>query len=43
MDKIKLLKERKERLLAVGKGIRAEIDALVDKSSFVELSAFSFS
>ena len=43
MDKIKLLKERKERLLAVGKGIRAEIDAFVDKSSFVELSAFSFS
>lgn len=43
MDKIKLLKERKEKLFAAGKTIRAEIDALVDKGSFVELSTFSFS
>ncbi|MDE6850820.1 MAG: hypothetical protein K2J54_05800, partial [Clostridia bacterium] len=43
MDKIKLLKERKEKLLAAGKTVRAEIDTLVDKGSFVELSAFSFS
>ncbi|MCM1437981.1 MAG: hypothetical protein NC131_02050 [Roseburia sp.] len=43
MDKIKLLKERRERLLAAGKSVRSEIDALVDKGSFVELSAYSFS
>lgn len=43
MDKIKLLKERKEKLFAAGKTIRAEIDALVDKGSFVELSTYSFS
>lgn len=43
MDKIKLLKERKEKLFAAGKTVRAEIDALVDKGSFVELSTFSFS
>lgn len=43
MDKIKLLKERKQRLLAAGKGVRGDIDALVDKGSFVELSTYSFS
>lgn len=43
MDKIKLLKERKEKLFAAGKQVRAEIDALVDKGSFVELSTYSFS
>lgn len=43
MDKIKLLKERKERLLNASKTIRAEIDSLVDKDSFVEFSTFSFS
>lgn len=43
MDKIKLLKERKEKLFAAGKTIRAEIDSLVDKGSFVELSTYSFS
>lgn len=43
MDKIKLLKERKEKLFAAGKTVRAEIEALADKDSFVELSTFSFS
>ena len=43
MDKIKLLKERKEKLFAAGKTVRAEIDALIDKGSFVELSTYSFS
>lgn len=43
VDKIKLLKERKEKLFAAGKTVRAEIDALVDKGSFVELSTYSFS
>ncbi len=43
MDKIKLLQTRKQQLFAAGKTIRAEIDSLVDKDSFVELSSFSFS
>lgn len=43
MDKIQLLQERKAKLTAAGKEIRARIDALVDEKSFVELSAFSFS
>ena len=43
MDKIKLLQARKQQLFAAGKTIRAEIDSLVDKNSFVELSSFSFS
>lgn len=43
MDKIKLLKERKEKLFAAGKTVRAEIEALIDKGSFVELSTYSFS
>lgn len=43
MDKIKLLQARREQLLKAGKTIRQEIEALVDKDSFVELSSFSFS
>jgi len=43
MDKIQLLQERKAQLEAAGKDIRAQIAALVDDESFVELSAFSFS
>lgn len=43
MDKIKLLQERKAKLVDSGKEIRADIEALVDEASFVELSAFSFS
>lgn len=43
MDKIDLLRKRKEELLAAGREIRARISALCDESSFMELSAFSFS
>lgn len=43
MDKISLLQNRKEAILAAGKEIRAQIAALCDNDSFVELSAFSFS
>lgn len=43
MDKISLLQERKAKIEAAGKDLRAQIAALTDESSFVELSAFSFS
>ena len=43
MDKISLLQERKARITEAGKELRAQIDALTDENSFVELSAFSFS
>lgn len=43
MDKISLLQERKAKISAAGKEIRAQIAALTDENSFVELSAFSFS
>lgn len=43
MDKIKQLRERKSVIERAGKGIRAEIAALSDEDSFVELAAFSFS
>ena len=43
MDKIQLLQERKAKIKEAGKEVRARINALVDKNSFVELSAFSFS
>lgn len=43
MDKIQLLQKRKAQLEEAGKEIRAQILALVDTESFVELSAFSFS
>jgi len=43
MDKIQLLNSRKEKLKDVGKEVRADIKALIDEDSFVELSAFSFS
>ena len=43
MDKIQVLKERKETLRAAGKNVRARIAALVDEDSFVELGAFAFS
>lgn len=43
VDKIKLLQERRSKLLSAGKAIREDIAALVDKDSFVETSAFSFS
>lgn len=43
MDKITLLQKRKKQLIDAGKGVRADIDSLIDADSFVELSAFSFS
>ena len=43
MDKIQLLKERKEQLISAGQVVRREIAALCDEDSFVELAAFSFS
>ena len=43
MDKIHLLKTRREKLLASGKDIRKQISALVDESSFVEFDTYSFS
>lgn len=43
MDKIQLLQERKGKLAEAGKEIRADIGAIADAESFVELSAFSFS
>ena len=43
MDKIGLLKTRKDALLSAGNDIRKKISALVDENSFVELDAFSFS
>lgn len=43
MDKIKQLQARRQQLLDAGKNIREEINGLIDKDSFVELSAFSFS
>lgn len=43
MDKIKLLQERRNKLLAASKAIRKDIAELIDEDSFVETSAFSFS
>ena len=43
MDKIQLLQERKAKLVEAGKEVRSQIQAIADKDSFVELSAFSFS
>ncbi len=43
MDKLKLLQSRKKQIVEVGKSVRDDISALIDKDSFVELSAFSFS
>lgn len=43
MDKIQLLKARKEKLVQAGGKIREQIKSLIDEDSFVELSAFCFS
>lgn len=43
MDRISLLRKRKADLLAAGEAVRAQIAALTDEDSFMELSAFSFS
>ena len=43
MDKIQLLQDRMAKIEEASQEIRAQIRALVDAESFVELSAFSFS
>jgi len=43
MDKIKMLQERREKVIACSKEIRKVIFDLVDSDSFVELSGYSFS
>lgn len=43
MDKVSLLQKRKKQILDAGKGVRADINSLIDEDSFVELSCFSFS
>lgn len=43
MDNIKKLRERTDAIKAAGKAVRADIAALCDENSFVELSTFSFS
>ena len=43
MNKIDLLKTRRAKLLEAGKDIRADISALTDDGSFVELDAYAFS
>ncbi len=43
MDKLSLLKTRREALLKCGAQIRAKIDELVDAKSFIELDSYSFS
>ncbi|MBO4262558.1 MAG: hypothetical protein J5903_02095 [Clostridia bacterium] len=43
MNKIELLKTRREKLLGAGDEIRKKISELVDENSFVELDAYSFS
>ncbi len=43
MNKIELLKARREKLSKSGEKVRAQIVELIDEDSFVELSAFSFS
>jgi len=43
MNKIDLLKTRREKLLQCGSEVRKQISALTDEGSFVELDAYSFS
>ena len=43
MDKIQLLRQRKRAIEAAGAAVRADISALCDEGSFVELASFSFS
>ncbi len=43
MDKIKLLKTRRQKLKDAGKAVRADIAKVVDDGSFIEYSTFSFS
>ncbi len=43
MNKIELLKNRREEILAASKEIRAKISEIIDENSFVELDGYSFS
>jgi propionyl-CoA carboxylase beta chain len=43
MDKIQLLQARKAKIAEAGKELRAQLNAIIDERSFVELSAFCFS
>lgn len=43
MDRIQLLQERRRKLLEAGGAIRADIEAVIDKDSLVELASFSYS
>lgn len=43
MDKIRMLQDRRSAVKSAGKSVRADIAALCDEGSFVELSTFSFS
>ena len=43
MDKIRLLQQRKQKLLEISKKVRQDLSVLIDEQSFVELSTFSFS
>ena len=43
MDKIRMLQNRRSAVKSAGKSVRADIAALCDEASFVELSTFSFS
>ncbi|MCD8205272.1 MAG: hypothetical protein LUD29_01470 [Clostridia bacterium] len=42
MDRLELLQKRKKQLVSAGENVRGDISKLIDKDSFVELSAFSF-
>jgi len=43
MDRLSLLKQRKDKLISAGKEIRSIINSLIDEDSFVEYSRYSFS
>ena len=43
MDKIDLLKTRRDSLIKSGEALRTQISTIVDAESFVELDAYSFS
>ena len=43
MDRVELLKNRREKLLESGSEIRKKIASIIDEGSFVELSSYSFS
>ena len=43
MNKIELLKARREEILQAGSEIRKQIQQLTDEESFVEFDSYSFS